>query len=146
MQGKLSSIVRWSLLALFIFALMIIPSARSFAGPTHSTGSNIDIAYPAMTHLCVDGCREHQNWIEFYLVSNSYIDSSLRLKTSLFLAQILTYGISSTLCAQQDKPGYTCVEMEVSYRLLSGLIDLNLSPLGQLRDNRNWWLEYQSTN
>ena len=105
---------------------------------------NILIAYPSSTNLCVDGCRPHQNWIQFYLVSNSFADRSLRLKTSIWLAQILTLGISSTPCVQQDRPGYTCIDMEISHHLLWGLTSFDLTPLSQLRDTGNWWLEYAS--
>ena len=145
MQGK-PTIARWGMLALLIFALLIIPSVKSFANSIRTAESNSSIAYPASTHLCVGGCREHQNWIAFYLPSDSYVEGSLKLKTTLFGAQILTYGISSTHCAQQDRPGYTCVDMEISYRLLSGLIDFNLIPVNQLRNTGNWWLEYHPAN
>ncbi len=145
MQGK-SSILRWSALALIILAFMIVPSVKNSAHASGAAESNIAVAYPASTHLCIGGCREHQNWIGFYLASDRYVEGSLKLKTNLFWAQILTYGISSMLCTQQDRPGYTCLDMEISYRLLSGLIDLNLSPLSQIRDTRNWWLEYQLKN
>ena len=145
MQGK-SLILRWGVLALLIFALLIIPSVKSSADSVRKVESNISIAYPASTHLCIGGCREHQNWIEFYLPSDSYVEGSLKLKTTLFWAQILTYGISAALCVQQDRPGSTCVDMEISYRLLSGLIDFNLVPVNQLRNTSNWWLEYQPKN
>ncbi len=114
-------------------------------GLLHSNASSVagvDYAFPSSTHLCIGGCKEHQNWIVFYLASNSYVRSSLRLKTRLFFAQILTYGISATPCPHQDKPGYTCVEMELSHRLLWFLTQFNLTPLNQLRDTNNWWLEY----
>ncbi len=145
MQGKLL-ILRWWALALLIFVFLIIPLVKSSANSSRAAESNISIAYPASTHLCIGGCREHQNWIEFYLPSDSYVEGSLKLKTTLFWAQILAYGISSTPCAQQDRPGYTCVDMEISYRLLSGLIDFNLTPINQLRNTGNWWLEYRPAN
>ncbi len=145
MQGK-SSVFRWIALTLLMLAFTIVPSVKSSADSSRVAESNVAIAYPASTHLCVGGCREHQNWIGFYLASDGYVESSLKLRTTLFWAQILTYGISSMLCAQQDKPGYTCVDMEISHRLLLGLNGLNLSPVSQLQDSHNWWLEYRSKN
>lgn len=107
-----------------------------------STNSNIKTTYAFSTNICINGCRAHQNWISFYLVSNTYVKKSLRLKTSLFWGQILTYGISSDPCRDQIKPGYTCVNMEISHNLLSLLTRLNLTPLDQLQNTSNWWLEY----
>ena len=104
----------------------------------------IQIASPSSANICMDGCKAHQNWIQFYLVTNSYFEKSLKLKTSIWLAQILTYGISSAPCVHQDKPGYTCIIMEISHHLLWGLTTLNLTPLNQLRDTSNWRLEYIS--
>jgi len=105
---------------------------------------NILIAYPSSTNLCVDGCKAHQNWIQFYLVPNSFVDQSLRLKTSLWQAQILTIGISSMPCIHQNRPGYSCIVMQLSHHLLWGLTSFDLIPLNQLRDTGNWWLEYAS--
>jgi hypothetical protein len=115
-----------------------------FISPASSMngGARIAIAYPSATNICVDGCQAHENWIRFYLVSNSYVRRSLRLRTSLFLAQILTVGIGSSQCSHQDKAGYTCINMEISHRLLWALTGLNLTPLDQVRDIKNWWLEY----
>jgi hypothetical protein len=117
-------------------------SNRSTGQPSSNGGPTTGIAYPSSTNLCVNGCQAHENWIEFYLPSNSYYKNSLRLKTSLFLGQILTFGISSAPCQQQERAGYTCLVMEISHRLLTVLTSLNLTPLSQLRVTNNWWLEY----
>ena len=79
---------------------------------------NIEIAYPSFIYICVNGCRPDQNWIEFYLPSHGYREDSFRLKTSLYLGQLLTFGIGSYHCDHQDKAGYTCIKMEISHRLL----------------------------
>jgi len=110
--------------------------------PDPQGGANIGIAYPSTTYLCINGCRPHQNWIEFYLPSDGYLKNTLRLRTSLFLGQIYTLGISSTPCKHQEKAGYTCLDMQISHTLLWALTGVNLTPLGQLRDTNNWWLEY----
>jgi len=104
--------------------------------------ANIEIAYPSSTNLCIGGCRPHQNWIEFYLPSDGYLKNTLRLRTTLFLGQIYTLGISSTPCTHQEKAGYTCLDMQISHTLLWALTGVNFTPLGQLRDTNNWWLEY----
>lgn len=146
MQGR-SSILGWSMLALFVTTLAILPPAKNFADSlSRAAGGDVHIAYPASTHLCMDGCREHQNWIEFYLAPNSYVDGSLKLKTSLFPAQILTYGLSGWLCPHQERPAYVCLDIGISHRLLSGLTDFGLISLDQLRDIHNWWLEYRPAN
>jgi hypothetical protein len=136
------------LLGLFVCLAFELLNACSVKGPpaigVADKTPNIQTAYPSSTNICVGGCQAHQNWIEFYLLSNGYIESSLRLKTSIWLAQILTYGISAAHCFRQDKPGYTCIRMEISHHLLWGLTTLNLTPLNQLRDAGNWWLEYNS--
>jgi len=138
-----SSVILFGMVVCLAFGLLI---ACSVVNPpvvdVASVKPNIQIASPSSTHICVDGCNAHENWIEFYLVSNSYIERSLRLRTPIWPAQILTYGISSTPCSSQDKPGYTCIDMEISHHLLWGLTALNLPPLSQLRDTSNWWLEY----
>ena len=112
--------------------------------PNAGVGKNIEIAYPTSTNICVDRCKPHQNWIEFYLPTGSYIVESLRLRTSLFMANLLTLGISSTPCDNQPKAGYTCLEMQLSHNLLTALTGTNLTPLKQLRNPDNWWLEYES--
>ena len=117
-------------------------SNRRTGRPSSNGDATTGIAYPSSTNLCVNGCQPHENWIEFYLPSHSYYKSSLRLKTSLFLAQILTLGISSAPCEQQERAGYTCLNMELSHRLLTVLTSFNLTPLSQLQDTNNWWLEY----
>jgi hypothetical protein len=104
---------------------------------------NIRIAHPYSTHLCIAGCQADQNWIEFYLPTNSYYTGSLQLKTSIFMAKILTIGISSTKCRQLETPGFTCVEMELSHRLLQALTGLNVIPLSKLQNTNNWWLEFR---
>ena len=149
-------------LAICIFGLSAVPAALAEtkppaavflvpAGPQHqlisevsgeNNGAKVGIAYPSSTHICLDGCQAHENWIEFYLVSNSYVTRSLRLRTSLFLAQIFTVGIGSRHCSHQDRPGYTCIDMEISHRLLRVLTGSNLTPLEEVRDIKNWWLEY----
>jgi hypothetical protein len=111
--------------------------------PGTGVGKNIEIAYPTSTNVCADGCKPHQNWIEFYLPTGSYIVESLKLRTSLFMAQVLTLGISSTPCDNQPKAGYTCLEMQLSHNLLTALTGMNLTPLKQLRNPDNWWLEYE---
>ncbi len=152
MQGNQTT-TRINLLMLIAFGALIILSAglSPFSSPKPVSaisvhGSSLKIVSPAATNLCLNGCRAHQNWISFYLASNTYIEKSLRLKTSLFWGQILTYGISSTPCLDQIKPGYTCIDMEISHRLLGLLIGLNLTPLDQLRNINNWWLEYTPAN
>ena len=105
-------------------------------------GPNIKIAYPSFIYLCVNGCRPHQNWIEFYLPSHGYREDSFRLQTSLYLGQILTFGIGSHHCDHQDEAGYTCIKMELSHRLLDIVTGLDLTPLSQLQNTNNWWLEY----
>jgi hypothetical protein len=117
-------------------------SNRRLEQPSSNGEATTRIAYPSSTNLCINGCQPHQNWIEFYLPSHSYFRSSLRLKTSLFLGQILTFGIASAPCEQQERAGYTCLNMELSHRLLIVLTSLNLAPLSQLRNTNNWWLEY----
>ncbi len=107
-----------------------------------SSRGNTRIAYPSSTNICTNGCKAHQNWVEFYLPSDGFSTNSLRLRTRLFLAQVLTVGISGSECAHQDKAGFTCVDMEISHTLLSALTASDLTPLGQLQDTRNWWLEY----
>lgn len=148
MQGNPFT-TRVNLLMLIAFGALIIFSTKFSGFPNYTPASdapnytsNIRIARPVSTTLCIGGCRAHQNWISFYLISNTYTEKSLRLKTSLFWGQILTYGISSTPCLDQIKPGYTCINMEISHRLLSLLIGLNLTPLDQLQSKSNWWLEY----
>jgi hypothetical protein len=110
--------------------------------PNSKGGSNIKIVYPSSTYLCVGGCKPHQNWILFYLPPGEVRMDSLRLKTSLFLAQILTVGIGGDRCPNEEKSGTNCVVMELSHRLLSVLTETGLVPLSQLRDTDNWWLEY----
>ena len=122
--------------------LIYLLSIRRTGQPSSNEGATPGIAYPSSTNLCVNGCQPHQNWIEFYLPSHSYYKNSLGLKTSLSLAQILTFGVSSAPCEQQERAGYTCLNMELSHRLLTVLTSLNLTPLSQLRDTNNWWLEY----
>jgi hypothetical protein len=142
MQRK-SSIILFGMLVYLLFELLTACSRVNLpAVDVAIKKPNFQIAYPSSTHICMDGCNAHENWIEFYLVSNSYFEPSLRLRTSIWPAQILTYGISSAPCFPQDKPGYTCIDMEISHRLLWGLTALNLPPLSQLRDASNWWLEY----
>jgi hypothetical protein len=144
MQRK-SPIILSGISVCLIFELLTACSVRkTTTSDVASIKPNIQIAYPSSTNICVDGCRPHQNWIQFYLVSNSFYNWSLRLKTSIWMAQILTIGISSAPCFHQDKPGYTCIRMEISHRLLWGLTTFNLTPLNQLRDTSNWWLEYIS--
>ena len=111
--------------------------------PGRNGGANIGISYPSSTNLCIGGCNPHENWIEFYLATGSYIVESLKLRTTLFPGQVLTLGISSTPCYYQEKAEYTCLEMQLSHNLLTALTGLNLIPLGQLRDPDNWWLEYE---
>jgi hypothetical protein len=111
-------------------------------GPGTRAGANSRVVYPSSTHICMNGCNPHQNWIQFYLPSGTYIRDSFRLRTTLFLGQPLTFGISSTPCFHQDIAGYTCVVMQLSHRMLSTLTRFNLIPLSQLRDTNNWWLEY----
>jgi hypothetical protein len=110
--------------------------------PNPNEGAGVGIAYPTSTHLCVDGCEQHKNWIFFYLPTGSFRWDSLRLKTSLFPAQILTFGISWDICLYEQKAGYTCLVMELSHRLLSTLSELGITPLSELRDTKIWWLEY----
>lgn len=146
MQGKPFT-AKFNLLTIIVFGTLFIFSTIFFSDrePTFATPnniSNIGTAYPFSTNICIDGCHAHQNWISFYLASNTYMEKSLRLKTSLFWGQILTYGISSTPCPDQFKPGYTCINMEISHRLLSLLTGLNLTPLNQLQSKNNWRLEY----
>ena len=142
MQRK-SSIILFGMLVYLLFELLTACSRVNLpAVDVAIKKPNFQIAYPSSTHICMDGCNAHENWIEFYLVSNSYFEPSLRLRTSIWPAQILTYGISSSPCFPQDKPVYSCIDMEISHRLLWGLTSLNLSPLSQLRDTSNWWLEY----
>jgi hypothetical protein len=117
------------------------PTASRIPGP--SGGPDIEIAYPSSINLCIDGCKPHQNWIEFYLPSDGYLEDTLKLKTSLFLGQVFTVGISSTPCKHQEKTGFTCLEMQIRHTLLWALTGLNLTPLSQLRDTNNWWLEYR---
>ncbi len=138
--------------SLCILGLLVISSVISyqFAAkylnipriPKPSGRANIETAYPSSTNLCSGGCKPHQNWVEFYLPSGSFHEDSLRLKTSIFIGEILTIGISSTPCEHQERAGYTCIDMELSHRLLSALTGLGLTPLRQLRDTNNWWLEY----
>ena len=111
--------------------------------PGTSAGNRIEIAYPTSTNLCVNGCKPHKNWVEFYLPTGSYIVQSLKLRSSLFMAQVLTLGISPTPCYDQPKAGYTCLEMQISHNLLTALTRTNLTPLNQLRNPDNWWLEYE---
>ena len=126
-----------------ISSVLIYQLSNGKTGQSSSnSGANIKIAYPSSINLCIDGCQPHQNWIEFYLPSQSYYKNSLRLKTSLFLGQILTLGISSAPCKEKERAGYSCLVMEISHRLLTVLTSLNLTPLNQLRDTNNWWLEY----
>ena len=148
MQGKTFT-TRLNQLAIITFGTLIVFLAvfSKFPDPKPAptltnNDSNIGVAYPSSTNICISGCNAHQNWISFYLISNTYIEKSLRLKTSLFWGKLLTYGISSTPCLDQIKPGYTCINMDISHRLLSLLTGLNLTPLDQLRNNSNWWLEY----
>ncbi len=146
MQRK-PSIILLGMFVCLVFGTLNACSARGvLATDVASKSPNIQIAYPSFTILCVNGCRPHQNWIEFYLVSNSFLERSLRLKTSIWLAQILTVGISLAPCFHQDRPGYTCIRMEISHHLLWGLTTLNLTPLSELRDTSNWWLEYISSH
>jgi hypothetical protein len=142
MQRRLSIILLGVLIGLVFESLTACSVKNHPAIEVASKTSNIQIAYPSSTHICVDGCQAHQNWIQFYLVSDGFFDRSLRLRTSIWLAQILTIGIASARCWPQDKPGYTCIDMEISHRLLWGLTALNLTPLRQLRDTSSWWLEY----
>lgn len=121
----------------FVASLPNIPRA-----PNTGAGANIGIAYPTSTNLCINGCEPHQNWIRFYLPLYSYQRNSFRLRTSLFLGQLLTIGISGSRCRREDKTGYSCVDMELSHRLLAVLTGTGLAPLSQLRDTNNWWLEY----
>lgn len=148
MQGKPFT-ARFNPLTIIVFGTLIIFSATFSQSPgreptlaSPNNISNIGIAYPFSTNICIGGCHAHQNWISFYLTPNIYVEKSLRLKTSLFWGQILTYGISSTPCLDQFKPGYACINMEISHRLLSLLTGLNLTPLDQLQSKNNWWLEY----
>jgi hypothetical protein len=110
--------------------------------PGRNGGANIEIAYPSSTTLCIGGCNPHENWIEFYLPADGYLKNTLRLRTTLFIGQIYTLGISSTPCEHQEKAAFTCVDMQISHTLLWALTGLDLTPLGQLRDTNNWWLEY----
>jgi hypothetical protein len=111
--------------------------------PAPSAGANVEIAYPLSTHLCLDGCRSHENWIVFYLPTNGSRVNAVRLKTSLFFGQILTVRISAGDCEHETSmPGYTCFHMELSHRLLRVLTTLDLAPLPELQDKNNWWLEY----
>ena len=107
-----------------------------------SGGAEIEIAYPSSTNICVGGCNPHQNWIVFYLPSGSFALDSLRLRTSLFAAQMLTIGTASKLCEHQDMTGYACLDVWLRARLLSAVTGLDLAPLSQLRDVNKWWLEY----
>ena len=152
MRDKPSVAVRLGrLLFLFwVIGLLVVSSVLIYhfsnkrpEQPSSNGGATTGIAYPSSTNLCINGCRAHENWIEFYLPSHSYYKNSLRLKTSLFLAQVLTVGISSSPCEQQERAGYTCLVMEISHRLLTVLTSLNLTPLSQLRDTNYWWLEYK---
>lgn len=146
MQRK-SSIILAGLITFLAFGLLIAGSAKNIpTGTVADKKPSLQIAYPSATNICVDGCNAHENWVEFYLVSNSFVNRSFRLKTSIWLAQILTVGISSTPCVHQDKPGYTCIKMEISHRLLWALTALNLTPLDQLRNTGSWWLEYISSH
>jgi hypothetical protein len=138
------------LLLICVIGLLVISSVLIYQlsnkrpeQPSSNGGASTGIAYPSSTNLCINGCQPHQNWIEFYLPSHSYFRSSLRLKTPLFFGQILTLGIASAPCEQQERAGYTCLNMELSHRLLTLLTSLNLTPLSQLRDTNNWWLEYK---
>ena len=111
--------------------------------PAPSAGANVEIAYPLSTHLCLDGCQSHENWIVFYLPLNGSRVNAVRLKTSLFFGQILTVGISAGECEHEIRmPGYTCFHMELSHRLLRVLTTLDLAPLPEVQDKNNWWLEY----
>jgi len=139
------SVLLLEILVCLIFGLSSACSVKSpGAIGTANKQPNVLIAYPYATNICVDGCKAHQNWIQFYLVPNSFVDQSLRLKTSLWQAQILTIGISSMPCIHQNRPGYSCIVMQLSHHLLWGLTSFDLIPLNQLRDTSNWWLEYAS--
>ncbi len=110
MQRK-SSIILSGMVVCLVFELLTACSVKN--PPTIGVTIEkpiIQIASPSSTNICMGGCKAHQNWIQFYLVTNSYLENSLRLKTSIWLAQILTYGISSTPCIRQDKSGYTCID------------------------------------
>lgn len=143
MQRK-SPIIFWGVVCLVLELLTACSVKNPPAIGVTGEKPIIQIASPSSTNICMGGCKAHQNWIQVYLVSNSYLEKSLKLKTSIWLAQILTYGISSAPCVHQDKPGYTCIIMEISHHLLWGLTTLNLTPLNQLRDTSNWRLEYIS--
>ena len=153
MQGN-PIITRGGLLILIAFGALIIFSTRLFQSSDHESASvapssnisNIAIMFPTATNLCVDGCSGHENWITFYLQSSTYAKKSLRLKTSLFWGQILTYGTSGEPCPKQDKTSYVCINMGVSHRLLELLTRSGLTPLDQLRNTNNWWLEYTFSN
>jgi hypothetical protein len=140
--GKILLLICVIALLAFSSVLIFQLSNKRPEQPGSNGGATTGIAYPSSTNLCINGCQPHQNWIEFYLPSHSYYKNSLGLKTSLFLAQILTFGVSSAQCEQQERAGYTCLNMELSHRLLTVLTSLNLTPLSQLRDTNNWWLEY----
>ena len=140
-------------LLILAFGSLILLGLRSFQIPfraierpplvSHSSApTDIGIAYPTSTHICVDGCRAHQNWVEFHITSNTFNKYRLRLKTTLPMAQILTFGIGWKLCNAQNHEVYTCVDMEMSHNLIWMLTTSNLTPLDQLRDPNNWWLEY----
>ena len=131
--------ILWGLTA--VLACIAITIAW-MAVASRRNAAHVSIARPSSLSICMDGCKEHQNRIQFYLASGRYQEDSLTLKTPIRYAKILTYGISSTDCRRQDRPGYTCVDMELSHHLLSILIDLHLVPLRQLRNPANWRLEY----
>ena len=153
---SIAAIIAFSYLIIYQFSvrMTIRPASTSQIPPSSErsnlqpvsgsgAGNKIEIAYPTSTNICVNGCKPHRNWIEFYLATGSYIVESLRLQTTLSLGQVLTLGISSTPCYYQDKAGYTCLEMQLSHNLLTTLTRLKLISLGQLRDPDNWWLEYE---
>ncbi len=154
MRGKFSGAQLNKLfLSLGILGLLAVSSVigKQLAGkaPTFpqvskpNEGSEVEIAYASSTYLCVGGCRPHQNWILFYLPPGDIRMDSLRLKTSLFPAQILTVGIAGGQCRpEEEKAGSDCLVMELSHRLLSALTDSGLVPLSQLRDTNIWRLEY----
>ena len=157
MQFKLSvALLGISALITLVFGPMIVnpsqglqlsnlePNISANSRPQESTDNGI--VYPTSTYLCDGGCKPHSNWIQFYLPPGNFSRRSLQLKTSLFMGQILTYGISGSRCYFQDKPGYSCIDMELSHRLLQVLTEFNLIPIDQLRDTNNWWLEYMPSS
>ncbi len=151
--GKLDLLLGLLIWLVFILAVLtlafeignLLLPQRPFinVSPNPSGGANSAIVYSSSTHLCLNGCPPHQNWIEFYLPPGGFVDGSAKLKTYLYMGQILTVGISGERCKIQDTNGFLCLDMMLSHTLLSALTGLDLMPLDQLRDVNNWWLEYK---